>query len=88
MAAHLLDHFVFSSRRLQQNTKAVIFGIIAFMIVANFWWFKGLAFGIDGPIADHWGLLWRDVSFLMLLNDKNTGVLKNNFFQSWNIYYP
>jgi len=62
MAAHLLDHFVFSSRRLQQKTKTIVFGVVAFMIVANFWWFRGLAFGIDGPISDHWGLLWRDVS--------------------------
>jgi dolichyl-phosphate-mannose-protein mannosyltransferase len=59
MAAHILDHFIFSSR-LQQKTKTIIFGVVAFIIVANFWWFKGLAFGIDGPISDHWGLLWRD----------------------------
>ena len=63
MAAHLLDHLVFSSRRLQQQKKSIVFGVVAFMIIANFWWFRGLAFGIDGPISEHWGLLWRDVSF-------------------------
>lgn len=64
MTAHLLDHFVFSSRHLQEQTKATVFGIIAFLVVTNFWWFKGLAFGIDGPISDHWGLQWRDVSIV------------------------
>jgi dolichyl-phosphate-mannose-protein mannosyltransferase len=60
MAAHLLDHFVFSSRRLQRQTKAIVFGVCAFAVVATFWWFKGLAFGIDGPIAEHKGLQWRN----------------------------
>ena len=32
-----------------------------FTIVGTFWWFKGVAFGIDGPINDHWGLKWRSV---------------------------
>jgi dolichyl-phosphate-mannose-protein mannosyltransferase len=71
MAAHILDHFIFSSR-LQQKTKTIIFGIVAFIIVANFWWFKGLAFGIDGPISDHWGLLWRDVSFIWSIDEEIT----------------
>jgi dolichyl-phosphate-mannose-protein mannosyltransferase len=65
MAAHILDHLIFSSRHLQQQTKTIVFGVVAFMIIANFWWFRGLAFGIDGPISEHWGLLWRDVSFNM-----------------------
>ncbi|OCH88812.1 glycosyltransferase family 39 protein [Obba rivulosa] len=59
MAAHLLDHFVFSSKRLTERTKAITFGICAFLIVACFWWFKGFAFGIDGSINDQWGLKWR-----------------------------
>lgn len=61
MAAHLLDHFVFSSRRLKTKTKAIVFGVCASSIVLTFWWFRGLAFGIDGPIADHKGLQWREV---------------------------
>ncbi|KAJ6612240.1 glycosyltransferase family 39 protein [Mycena sp. CBHHK59/15] len=59
MFAHLLDHFIFSSRRLALRTKYIAFGICVGSIVFCFWWFKGLAFGIDGPIADHKGLLWR-----------------------------
>ena len=63
MLAHLLDHFVFSSRRLRTQTKAIVFGICAFLIVSCFWWFKGLAFGVEGPMTDHWGLEWRKVIF-------------------------
>ncbi|KAJ7454876.1 glycosyltransferase family 39 protein [Mycena latifolia] len=59
MLAHLLDHFIFSSRRLVLRTKAIAFGVCAGSIVFCFWWFKGVSFGIDGPIADHKGLLWR-----------------------------
>jgi len=59
MLAHLLDHFIFSSRRWSQKTKAISFAICAGSVVLCFWWFKGVAFGIDGPIAQHKGLLWR-----------------------------
>ncbi|KAJ7677341.1 glycosyltransferase family 39 protein [Mycena rosella] len=59
MLAHLLDHFIFSSRRLVLRTKAIAFGICAGSILFCFWWFKGVSFGIDGPIAEHKGLLWR-----------------------------
>lgn len=62
MFAHLVDHFFLSNRRLAENTKWVVFGIIAVAIIGNFWWFKGLAFGVEGPIKDHTGLLWRKVS--------------------------
>ncbi|KIL67087.1 glycosyltransferase family 39 protein [Amanita muscaria Koide BX008] len=59
MFAHLLDHFVFSSKRLSTKTKTIVFGIVTGTIVLTFWWFKGLAFGIEGPINDYWGLQWR-----------------------------
>ncbi|TFK36464.1 glycosyltransferase family 39 protein [Crucibulum laeve] len=59
MLAHVLDHFIFSSRRFTQQTKAIIFGVLAFTIIGSFWWFKGVAFGIDGPINEHKGLKWR-----------------------------
>lgn len=62
MFAHLVDHFFLSNRRLAENTKWVVFGITAVAIIGNFWWFKGLAFGVEGPIKDHTGLLWRKVS--------------------------
>jgi len=61
MAAHMLDHFVFSARRLSERTKSIVFATVACAIVANFWWFRGVAWGIDGPINDHWGLGWRKV---------------------------
>ena len=61
MAAHMLDHFVFAARRVSERTKNIIFVIVAFAIIANFWWFRGVAWGIDGPINEHWGLGWRQV---------------------------
>lgn len=61
MLAHILDHFIFSSRRLSAKTKRIAFGICAGAIVGTFWWFSGLAFGVDGPITDYKGLLWRKV---------------------------
>jgi hypothetical protein len=42
-------------------TKGVAFAICAGSVIGTFWWFKGVAFGIDGPIAEHKGLLWRKV---------------------------
>lgn len=66
MFAHVLDHCVFSAR-WKDHTKHVAFGTVAFLIVANFWWFKALAWGIDGPINDHWGLMWRKVRLLSFL---------------------
>jgi len=66
MLAHVLDHFVFSARYLSQRTKAITFGTIAFIIVGTFWWFRGVAFGIDGPVNKHWGLQWREVRFSSL----------------------
>ncbi|KAF7375276.1 Glycosyltransferase family 39 protein [Mycena sanguinolenta] len=59
MFAHILDHFIFSSRTLPLAAKGVAFGICAGAVAGTFWWFKGVAFGIDGPINEHWGLLWR-----------------------------
>lgn len=61
MLAHLLDHFIFTAKRLTERTKWIVFGVTAFTIFATFWWFRGLAFGIDGPINEHWGLHWRKV---------------------------
>jgi hypothetical protein len=61
MAAHLFDHFVFTARRLSERTKTIVFVLVACAVVANFWWFRGVAWGIDGPINNHWGLQWRKV---------------------------
>lgn len=68
MFAHVVDHFVFTSRKISERNKWIAFGVTSFAIVANFWWFRGLAFGIDGPIKEHAGLLWRKVSFYFFLN--------------------
>ena len=68
MLAHLLDHFVFSSRRLAVRTKQIVFGVCVFIIVGSFWWFKGVAWGIDGPINEHWGLKWRSVRLFLSLS--------------------
>lgn len=62
MLAHLIDHFVFTTRRLSDKTKWIVFGVCVFALLGAFWWFKGFAFGMDGPINDHWGLQWRKVS--------------------------
>ncbi|KAJ7746290.1 glycosyltransferase family 39 protein [Mycena metata] len=59
MFGHMLDHFIFASRRLGFTAKGVAFGICASAVIGTFWWFKGVAFGIDGPILEHKGLLWR-----------------------------
>ncbi|KAJ7074018.1 glycosyltransferase family 39 protein [Mycena amicta] len=59
MFAHMLDHFIFTSPRFGITGRALAFGICASSVLAVFWWFKGMAFGIDGPIKAHWGLLWR-----------------------------
>jgi len=61
MVGHLFDHFIFKSRKLKDNTKWVIFAIAAGTVIGVFWWFRGVAFGIDGPIKEHKGLLWRKV---------------------------
>ena len=59
----MLDHFVFTARRLSERTKSIVFGVVVFAIVANFWWFRGVAWGINGPINDHWGIGWRKVGY-------------------------
>ena len=92
MLGHLIDHFVFTSRRLSEKTKWIAFGGLAFTIVVCFWWWKGVAFGIDGPIKEHWGLLWRKVRLVSShpVLELVLSVLADaaSFLQSWNIYEP
>jgi len=59
MIGHMMDHFIFSARRLNEKIKTGVFIISSAVIVGVFWWFRGVAFGIDGPVQDHWGLQWR-----------------------------
>jgi hypothetical protein len=68
MFAHVIDHFVLTSRILAERTKWIVYGTVIFSIVANFWWFRGMAFGIDGPIKDYWGVQWRQVSCYVFSN--------------------
>jgi dolichyl-phosphate-mannose--protein O-mannosyl transferase len=84
MLSHVLDHFIFSSRRYTNETKAIVFGILSSTILFTFWWFKDVAFGITGPIDDHRGLGWRKARLsrpLIFLVWTNNWIL-----QSWNIY--
>lgn len=72
MLSHVLDHFIFSSRRYTKKTKNIVFGVLAFIVVFNFWWFKGLAFGIHGPIGDYKGLQWRKVCDFFFISSWNS----------------
>lgn len=74
MAAHMLDHFVFTARRLAERTKLIVFFVVAGAIVGNFWWFRNLAWGMDGPINDQWGLQWRKVRRRSCLPSSRSGV--------------
>ncbi|KIY49058.1 glycosyltransferase family 39 protein [Fistulina hepatica ATCC 64428] len=66
MLGHMLDHFVFSSRRFSQQTKRIVFMVCAMSIIWCFWWFKDMAFGMDGAIREHKGLAWRKVSNILV----------------------
>lgn len=63
MVGHLFNHFVFTAR-ISEQTKWIVFVSAVSLIVGVFWWFRGIAFGIAGPIGDYWGLAWRKVRFL------------------------
>ncbi len=84
MIGHLIDHFVFTARRLNENVKTGVFIACYVVVVGVWWWFRGIAFGMEGPIADHTGLGWRTVrNYSTLQLGSNADVL---IFQSWNIY--
>lgn len=74
MFAHVLDHFIFSARHLSERTKWISFGVVTFAVVSNFWWFRGMAFGIDGPINNYWGVGWRKVCSYFWLQFLATGL--------------
>jgi len=85
MTGHMVDQFIFRSRRLSDRGKNIAFGILVTIIFGTFWWFKGVAFGIEGPAHEHWGLKWRKVRsyYFLLLSCMLTTAF---FLQSWNIY--
>lgn len=75
MAGHVLDHLFFSATRLSPTVRLASFAIWTFAVVASFWWFKDLALGIDGPVNDHNGWLWRpswNVSTMLALPGPDT----------------
>ena len=62
MIGHMLDTFVFQSSKRSNRAKWIWFGVFAGSVFLCFMWFRGVAFGITGPIKDHRGLRWRKVS--------------------------
>ena len=62
MFAHVLDHCFFSAKRFSEKSKNVIFGVNVFLQLAMFYWFKELAWGIEGPISEYQHRGWRSVS--------------------------
>lgn len=66
MLAHMLDHFIFSSKRYTTKTKTIVFGVLSFSLCFSFWWFKDVAFGIAGPVNETKGLQWREVRLVFL----------------------
>lgn len=59
MLGHLLDHFFFSARWLGTRGKIITFAICASSIIGCFWWFRAMAWGMEGPVGDYWGMGWR-----------------------------
>lgn len=62
MIGHMLDTFLFQSSKRSNRAKWIWFGLFAGSVFVCFMWFRGVAFGITGPIKDHTGLRWRKVS--------------------------
>ncbi|KAF8337565.1 glycosyltransferase family 39 protein [Cantharellus anzutake] len=61
MGGHMLDHLVFSEkRRFTETTKSVLLFICGIAIFGTFWWFKGVSYGINGPVGEHKGIQWRN----------------------------
>ncbi|KAF6763572.1 glycosyltransferase family 39 protein [Ephemerocybe angulata] len=48
MFGHVLDHFIFSSRRFSTRTKATAFGVLVSILVATFWWLVVWRLGLTG----------------------------------------
>ena len=48
MTGHLLDHFVFKSRRWTDRTKWIVFLLVTGSVVGTFILFRATAWGIQG----------------------------------------
>ncbi|KAF8804399.1 hypothetical protein BYT27DRAFT_7194377 [Phlegmacium glaucopus] len=84
MLSHVLDHFIFSSKRYTKKTMNIVFGVLAFIIVFTFWRFKGVVFGITGPIAEYKGLQWRKL--LLELDVDSHRFVCSSVSSNYNIY--
>ncbi|KIK71186.1 glycosyltransferase family 39 protein [Collybiopsis luxurians FD-317 M1] len=51
---------VFRSLPRMTRIKLYVFTVTSTAIVGTFWWFRAVAWGIEGPVKDTWGLHWRD----------------------------
>jgi len=45
---------------LMTRIKLYVFIVVSSAIVVTFWWFRSVAWGIQGPVRDVWGLGWRE----------------------------
>jgi hypothetical protein len=83
---HMLETFIFSSRKRSDRQKWIWFGVLAGAIFLCFWWFKAVAMGIDGPINEHKGLGWRKVGSLHCVTRMVlTAQILPPRIQSWNV---
>lgn len=56
----LLDHFIFAKRTgFRERTKIAVFSVCFVAIVGVWWWFRSVAWGIEGPVNDQKGMKWR-----------------------------
>ncbi|KAJ3737050.1 glycosyltransferase family 39 protein [Lentinula guzmanii] len=40
--------------------KLYVFSLTTSAIVGTFWWFRAVAWGMEGPVRNTWGLAWRE----------------------------
>ena len=85
MLGLVLDSMVFRSRMLSERARWVVFIALASAIIGTGWWFRAVAWGIAGPIAEHKGLLWRKVSSWYDVIER---AVLTRPLQTWNIYTP
>lgn len=70
MAGFCLDHFVFTARRFSSRTKAIVFAVVAGLLVGTGFWMRACAWGIEGDIANYKHRLFRRVRRSPLLLER------------------
>ena len=48
----MLDHFIFGNRKLKPRTKAAAFTACASIVVGVWWWYRRIAWGIEGNVNE------------------------------------